>query len=76
MGYYPNRRFGDGGEGESVLGIDGEFGVDEEDDCLLNGVHSGDGSAIGAGGFDLSGRFRVHIYAEENVLVAYPRWFQ
>lgn len=76
MGHYPNGRFGDGGEGKSVVGIHGEFGVDEEKNCLLDGVHSGDGSSIRAGGFDLDGRFGVHINAEENVFVVNSRWFE
>lgn len=67
--FEPDGGFGDGGEGKSVVRIHGEFGVDEEKNCLLNGLHSGDGSSIRAGGFDLNGRFRVHIYAEENIFV-------
>lgn len=59
-----------------MVGIHGEFGVDEEKNCLLNGVHSGDRSSIRAGGFDLDGGFGVHIYAEQNVFVVNSRWLQ
>lgn len=50
-----------------MIGVDGELGIDEEEDCLLDGVESGDGSAIGGCTFHLRERFGVHIDAEEYI---------
>lgn len=37
---------GEEGEGEGVVGVDGELGVDEEEDGVLDGVQAGDGPRL------------------------------
>lgn len=57
-----------------MFGVDGEFGVDEEKDGLLDGVQAGERSAIWAGEFHFDKGFWINVYAKQYVLVAYPRW--
>lgn len=51
-----------------MIGVDGELGVDEEEDGLLDRIEPGDGPATGGCAFHLGERFGVHIDAEEYVL--------
>lgn len=53
-----------------MFGIDGELGVYEEKDGLLDGLQSGQGPPIWAGSH-LRHTLRVDIHAEQYVLVAY-----
>lgn len=54
-----------------MVGVDGELGVDEDKDGLLDGVKASEGSAIRAAHFHFHLGFRIYVYAEQNVLVAY-----
>lgn len=58
------------GEGEAVVGVDAELGVDEEENSLLDGVQSGNGSAVGTRYLHLHLGLHVHVDAKEDVLAA------
>lgn len=68
---YPRGGFGQCGESEAVIGVDREFGVDEEKDGLPYGIQSGDSRC-----FHLNKRLCVHVHAKYYVLVAFSCWFQ
>lgn len=73
----PGDGVGESGEGETVLGVDGEFGIDEENDGLLDGVQSGERSAVGSGGpFHLDEALRIYVHAYQNIFVRNSRRFQ
>ncbi|WVZ20652.1 hypothetical protein V8G54_007974 [Vigna mungo] len=73
----PGDGVGESGEGETVLGVDGELGIDEENDGLLDGVQSGWGSAVVSGGpFHLDEALRIYVQANQNIFVRNSRGFQ
>ena len=60
-----------------MFGVDGEFGIDEENDGLFDGVQTGEGSAIGTGGtFHFDEALRIDVDADQNIFVANSRGFQ
>jgi len=60
-----------------VLGVDGEFGIGEENDGLLDGVQSGEGSAVGSGGpFHLDEALRIYVHAYQNIFIRNSRGFE
>lgn len=74
---YPRDGVGESSESETVIGIDGEFGVDEENDGLLDGVQAGEGSSVGTSGtFHLHQGLGIDVHAQEYVFVVNSRRLQ
>ena len=70
---YPRRGFGERGEGEAVVGVDGELGVEEEQDGLLDRIQAREWAAMRPRDLHLRKRFRVNVHAKQNVLAAHAR---
>ena len=73
---YPREGVRESGESETMFGIDGELGIDEEKDGLLDGVQSGEGPPIGSAELHLHQTFWIHVHAKQYVFVVDSRRFQ